>query len=348
MAQDPNINRVSFEEIEEYHLLDFEKAPNGQYSIVSIVTNGKVVHGKILADLGSTAPIPDLNLVTAIGNSSTVGLDIQGATTIRDGLSIGIPSAETVIIDNAGIQVIGKFNHKSGNAYFEDGLTIGTQFISEVTATLNASTPQDVALQINGVAKGQQPQAIPEDDELATVKYVLDNISAPPSNPPSVPEERLIPPGGGTEQILSKVNGDDYNIHWVDKPTGGGGTDPDALPKAGGTMVGDITMDDTNRIYFSYEPGSSYSKNYIYGDNDGSDTYVHIGAEDLVRFESDAPPYYSTTSISTGKPPSGTLIVNTRDNGGKALYGIWTGTQTEYNNIPSTALDARILYIIKG
>jgi hypothetical protein len=347
MAEDLNINRVSFEEIEEYHLLDLKEAPDGQYSIISIVNNGKVIHGKMLTDGTNVPVVPDLNLVTAVGNISTKGLEIHGATTIRDGLSIGALLAETVIMDSAGLQVIGDFNQKNGTAYFEDGLAVGTQLISEVIAELNAPTLQDVALQINGIAKGQQPQATPDDAELATVKYVIDSIADIPASP-ALPTERLIPPGGTTEQILSKIDDTDYNIHWVDKPSGGGGTDPVALPKTGGTMVGDITMDDTNKIYFSYGPGSQYTGNYIGGDNDGHDTFVTIGAEDSVIIKSDSPPVYSTTSISTGKPPEGMLIVNTRNNGGGALYGMWTGTQAQYDNIPSEDLDARVLYIIKG
>jgi hypothetical protein len=33
-----------------------------------------------------------------------------------------------------------------------------------------------------------------------------------------------IPSGGTTEQILSKIDNTDFSVHWVDKPTGGGGS----------------------------------------------------------------------------------------------------------------------------
>ena len=60
--------------------------------------------------------------------------------------------------------------------------------------------------------------------------------------------EGSIPAGGTTGQVVSKKSGDDYDVEW--KTVAGGGADETArtiaraaLPKAGGTMTGKITLD---------------------------------------------------------------------------------------------------------
>ena len=44
-----------------------------------------------------------------------------------------------------------------------------------------------------------------------------------------------IPSGGTAGQVLGKVDGTDYNVHWVDQS--GGGSDPDAIKKDGSTRT---------------------------------------------------------------------------------------------------------------
>ncbi len=58
-----------------------------------------------------------------------------------------------------------------------------------------------------------------------------------------------VPAGGTIEQILSKINGTDYNTHWVDKPTGGG------VPGGSNTQV---QFNDSNA--FGGDAGFTYIK----------------------------------------------------------------------------------------
>jgi hypothetical protein len=53
-----------------------------------------------------------------------------------------------------------------------------------------------------------------------------------------------IPSGGSTSQVLSKIDGVDYNVAWV-TPSGGGGTDPDAIHNNVAAEINSITTKST-------------------------------------------------------------------------------------------------------
>lgn len=49
-----------------------------------------------------------------------------------------------------------------------------------------------------------------------------------------------VPPGGSADQILAKVDGTDYNTHWIDPPEGGGGSETDGVTSFNG-RTGEVT-----------------------------------------------------------------------------------------------------------
>lgn len=82
---DLNINRVSFEEIEEFHDLDVSTLPDGQYNIVAVVDSGKVSY--VINQVGTGgggSVIPPLRSVIAVGNTSEEGINIYGKSSIEE------------------------------------------------------------------------------------------------------------------------------------------------------------------------------------------------------------------------------------------------------------------------
>ena len=74
--EDLDINRVSFEEIHEYHNLDLDTLPDGQYGIIANVVGGAVAH-IVTPAAGGGAVVP-LESVVQAGNTSTMDIVIGG------------------------------------------------------------------------------------------------------------------------------------------------------------------------------------------------------------------------------------------------------------------------------
>ena len=69
---------------------------------------------------------------------------------------------------------------------------------------------------------------------------------------------RLLPAGGGTGQVLAKVNADDFNVTWVTPASGGGGGGI-----AGRSVDLDITSPKTSQTFTVADPAALTSHKVI-------------------------------------------------------------------------------------
>lgn len=104
-----------------------------------------------------------------------------------------------------------------------------------------------------------------------------------------------LPTGGTTGQVLAKRSDTDDDIEWITLSPSG-----DFLPLSGGTMTGDIDMQENNitnlgRIKESFYDAGSYSNRVIFFEPDAENDVFHVSTH--LEYTSDQSSKFSTRSL---------------------------------------------------
>ena len=145
-------------------------------------------------------------------------------------------------IDNLPIELNISSTGNAPNAIKKDGSTETTAKIPFAMGASSSVEPSD-------------------NNDLTTKNYVDETVNT------AIKNVHSIPAGGTAGQVLSKVDGENYNVQWSD-PTGGS-TDPDAIKKDGTTIT-------TAKIPFAMGASSSVEP------SEGNDLVTKTYADNLV------------------------------------------------------------------
>jgi len=356
--QDLDINRISFEEIKEFHDLNMNALPDGQYSIVAVVTGGKDTYiSSPIGSSGGTVTVPPLSSVVSVGNTSSTGIEIGGSSAF-DILQFNRIHNNDITIENNSIESRGTLNISTMTGIITMSST------SEVTLNVARGIVAKTLNTSHGIISGGTISASNpvKPQELVTLDYLLnhynsgnflkiDGTSQMAGNFDLNNNRLILNPDlsiegaddlghayialNGEVRVAGKISavessspGDLATVNYVNTAIAGSGAghDPEALPKAGGTMEGDISMQD-NSIAFGYDPSNTYAAKIT-----GSTVAPGRGKIDIT-----APgglDIHTEVKISNGlKVADKDVIVNDTTGGTGSITRIWTGTQAQYDLI---------------
>jgi len=331
---DPNINRVGFEEISEFHDLNYnEITGTGIYNIGYDVDTGRFIWDPSGGTPGGPAGPYPLDAVVGIDNKSPIPILIEGTpytgssigAIMAWGTSLGIVfgdvvNATSIVTDSLSVNTLTiNASLTAGNL---TATSIGTNTLVGVSGTFNTVTLIDAV------------DASSADNIAATKKYVDDNTVVLPT---PTPDNRLIPPGGDIFFVLAKTSSDDFESNWVPLPTGG--TDPNALPMSGGTMSGTLNMMQ-NKVTFGLSENntdSAYIKSTVNG----------AGKTEMVVHSSGNITIDSNVNITDLYVENREVVTSYTAGSNDLITGMWTGTQAQYDQILNNHDDfPYVLYII--
>lgn len=377
--QDLDINRVSFEEIVEFHDLNMDDLQDGQYNIVAVVTGGSTEYvPNPVGSGGGGSTVPPLSAVTAVGNHTTGGIIVDGDSTFINIILSSAQFNDMRLEDNN----ITSQNALNMNAYYGISMNSFSGNTLNVIGEISSSS-----LKINGnsefIGRAISSRIPTADDDLINLKYLTDNYSRGDFldvNGTNYMKANLKLNGyalilngeqqqGGYEMHIRgiegqqesyieikgdvKINGtisaiessistDLATVNYVDTAISsiGEGFDPNALPKAGGAMSGPIEMS-TNEVVFGFNKDHTY-RAFISGKG------VAPGRSELTIEASGGIKMNGTVEVQNSIRERGRKVVTSETAGGTGeVTRIWSGSQAQYDVIVQSDDDEiYTLYII--
>ncbi|MCK5787465.1 MAG: hypothetical protein KAH32_00495 [Chlamydiia bacterium] len=339
-----NINRVSFDEIEEYMDLQLNLL-QGDMLIVPLydVAIKKFIPTVYGPSSGGGTVQQTLEQVLATHNEAyrpiiLFGTDGSHLVYSGDGLERRSSGVSFPLMKSIGNYVAfgGKIDYGHdvriyGNTKI-DTLSVDTIALASLDAslfTLGTGTIASATAEIMTVSNALIVPILPiNSNEAASKDYVDTVISAP------VPPNRLIPSGGLEGDVLTKGADDNYDVTWK-KPESGGGTTGDYLPLDGSQkMQGQLNLD-ANILKLSEDASIVGDEGDV--DIQGDKLFISMGANTIK----------GTVSFDTQPRVNGAeVIMVEKNNTASKITRIWTGTSSEYANIPSVDIKDTTMYVI--
>lgn len=293
MSEDLNINRVGFEEIEEFHNLNLQDSASQDDLLLLYNVTSKTFSALGMSPSGGvTQGLPS---VMGVDPSSDIELTIRNTV-----------NANNFVGDGTGITGVGV-----------DVVTA----LSSKENSLGNPTADNMYLMSDSNGDRQWITAAGYDDTAVRtlISNNRDDIDANTNN-----KENSL--GKPTENNMILQSTSSGVRSWVVNSGGGGGQpSDDVLLTTGGEMNGPLTMLATNKLYFSHPPGHAKADTYIYANNDGSNTAMFINSPEGLEITGEV-------TIKNGSNAKA-AVVNDVTATAKKANEIWVGKQMDYDVI---------------